>query len=168
MKKFLYKDSFNRTTEAGAFEVVDFIDEYSATPSLPVITGLDGLIDDSLLPPSSGSSPTIFGSVGTPLEIDPAIGFSVASLNMSSTTLSQIIFVAGLNTGENSIVSTPQIQAHTIVGAEMTIKGENNSKWILLDDGNGLDLIGQFRSNSKNEVRLWWNGSTWSERSRRQ
>lgn len=50
MKKFLYKDNFNRTTEANNFEPSDFIDTYSPTFGLPVKTNSSGIIDPSLIP----------------------------------------------------------------------------------------------------------------------
>ncbi len=57
MKRFLYKDSFNRTTEANNYEPSDFISSYSPTgASKPIITGLDGLIDASLIPAAPASS----------------------------------------------------------------------------------------------------------------
>lgn len=50
MKRFLYKDSFNRTTEANNYEPSDFISIYDGTPGKPILTNSSGLLDSSLIP----------------------------------------------------------------------------------------------------------------------
>jgi hypothetical protein len=55
MSKLLIKDNQNRTTEADGFIGSDFIDAFDGSQS-PVKTGIDGKIDSSLLPPTSGTA----------------------------------------------------------------------------------------------------------------
>lgn len=48
MKKFVAKDNENRSVEATGFEVPDFISTWDGTQS-PVLTGIDGKLDPSLI-----------------------------------------------------------------------------------------------------------------------
>lgn len=56
MKRFLYKDNLNRTTEANNYEPSDFIAVFDGTPGKPIITGPSGFIDASLIPSTPASS----------------------------------------------------------------------------------------------------------------
>jgi hypothetical protein len=112
-----------------------------------------------------GGDRTIFGSIGSPRTIG-ATGIAAAGSNMSTTDADQIIFVASA-AGEVDVTTNPQIQAGTSVGQEMLIVGTSNDNYILLENGNGLSLNGEFRSLENANLSLFWNGSVWSEKGRR-
>jgi hypothetical protein len=58
MKRYLFKDSQNRTAEVSSFDPSDFIDSFNVTFGLPVKTNSSGVIDPSLIP-SVGAAATL-------------------------------------------------------------------------------------------------------------
>ena len=113
----------------------------------------------------AGGSSTIFGSAGTPRTI-AATGISSSGSHMSTTDFDQIVFV-NTSGGEVDVTTNPQITAGTSVGQKMLVVGTSNDNFILLENGNGLSLNGDWRSFDKSAIGLFWNGSEWSEIFRR-
>lgn len=116
---------------------------------------------------SGGGSSTVFGSTGSPRSVVAATGITSGASHMSTTANKQLIFVVGSVAGESNISASPQITAGTIVGQEMRIVGTSDSDYILLEDGTGLSLNGPWYSYNNDTLDLYWNGTVWSEFSRR-
>lgn len=116
---------------------------------------------------SGGGSSTVFGSTGSPRSVVAATGITSGASHMSTTANKQLIFVVGSVAGESNISASPQITAGTIVGQEMRIVGASDSDYILLEDGTGLSLNGPWYSYNNDTLDLYWNGTVWSEFSRR-
>lgn len=113
------------------------------------------------------STPTLYGSTGTPRSVVAATGITTGASHMSAVATKQIIFVVGSISGESDISANPQITNGTIVGQEMRIVGTSETDYILLEDGNGLSLNGSWNSFNNRTLDLYWNGTVWSEFSRR-
>jgi hypothetical protein len=116
---------------------------------------------------SGGGSSNIFGSTGSPRSVVAATGITSGASHMSTTANKQVIFVVGSVAGESDVSASPQITAGTIVGQEMRIVGTSDSDYILLEDGTGLSLNGPWYSYNNDTLDLYWNGTVWSEFSRR-
>lgn len=115
---------------------------------------------------SGGSStPTQFGSTGSPRSVVIATGIVSGSSHMSTTESTQDVYVEGSVAGENDITANPQIQAHTIVGARMRVIGAGSNA-VVLEDGNGLSLRGPWYGNVGSTLDLYWNGTVWAESGR--
>lgn len=56
MKRFLYKDIKNRTTEALNYEPTDFISSFTGEANKPILTDANGFIDSSFIPATPASS----------------------------------------------------------------------------------------------------------------
>lgn len=116
---------------------------------------------------AASSSPTSFGTRTVPKSIAAATGINAAAANMSITAMDQIIFVKGNILGDNDLSGLgTQIQAHTVVGARMSIVGVDNTHPIILGDGNGLMIRGNWRSDDDNLIQLFYDGAVWREESR--
>lgn len=163
-----------QTTQTAAFDALaptttkgDLI-VHNGTDNIRVAVGTNGyqLIADSAQ--SSGlswsSGITVFGSTGTPRDVANT-GITSSSSHMSTTAVKQVVFVQG-DGGAVDITANPQIEAHTIVGAEMTICGESDSNTLLLETGNGLFLNGDASLSDNRSINLMWNGSVWLETGR--
>ena len=116
---------------------------------------------------SGGGTVTIFGSTGSPRSIVAGTGITSGASHMSASVSEQRIFVVGNSAGENDLSANPQITAGTIVGQKMYIIGTSDSDYIKLEDGNGLSLNGPWFSYNNRVLRLYWNGTVWSEDGRR-
>lgn len=110
------------------------------------------------------SGPTIFGSTGSPRSVANT-GITAAASHMSTTAQDQLIFVTTAG-GEIDIISNPQIQAHTVIGATMEIHGTSDVNWLFFETGTGLSINGEWRSYADKVLGLRWNGTNWVERYR--
>jgi hypothetical protein len=109
---------------------------------------------------------TTFGTYAAARSIVAATGIVSASAHMSTTATNQDIFVEGSVAATIcDVASNPQIEAHTVVGAEMTIHGVSDTAPVLLEDGNGLKLNGPRLLSANTMLTLRWNGSLWIEKS---
>jgi hypothetical protein len=116
---------------------------------------------------SGGGSSTLFGSTGSPRSVVAATGITSGASHMSTTANKQMVFVVGSISGESDVSANPQITNGTIVGQEMRLVGTSDANYILLEDGNGLSLNGPWYSYNNDTLDLYWNGTVWSEFSRR-
>lgn len=112
----------------------------------------------------SGST-TVIGTRGTPIVIDPAVGFSSAVISIAVTD--QTIFVESLNPGVDNISASPEIAAHTIIGARLLIIGRSNTNVVgLLNASGDTELNGDCDFYSGQQLSLIWDGTAWTETSR--
>jgi len=116
---------------------------------------------------SGGGSSTLFGSTGSPRSVVAATVITSGASHMSTTANKQMVFVVGSISGESDVSANPQITNGTIVGQEMRLVGTSDANYILLEDGNGLSLNGPWYSYNNDTLDLYWNGTVWSEFSRR-
>ena len=116
----------------------------------------------------TGSVGTIYGTRAAPRSIVAATGIVSVSSHMGASDPDQTVFVKGSIAGESIISANPQIEAGTVVGSKMFLQGADDTDYITLNDGNGLDLGGPWSSNGgRNSLTLFWDGTTWSERGRK-
>lgn len=78
----------------------------------------------------------------------------------------ELIFVQGSG-GAINITANPQIAAGTAVGQVLSLVGRSASSTVLLEDGNGLDMNGEYLLTDNAEIGFNWDGTNWSERYRR-
>lgn len=134
-------------------------DELSATDLL-LISDIGSALSKKLTVAQLDSRFTerLFGSYAAPRAIVAGTGITSGASHMSTTAYRQTIFVAG--SGGVDISANPQIQAHTIVGAIMTIIGTSNANYVDLQDGTGLKLNGPARLGEGDMIQLMWIGSS--------
>lgn len=111
---------------------------------------------------SGSSTPTLFGSSGSPRSV-ATTGITSAASHMSTTDADQVIFLQGNAAGEN-IIST--ITAGTIIGQRMTLIGRNNSNFITIFNGTttNTELVnGEWFSYLGRTLVLMWDGTAWVE-----
>jgi hypothetical protein len=114
-----------------------------------------------------GGVPSQIGETGDPRIIVPADGILEVDENMSTTAVSQVIYAECFDAGVTDISANPQIEAGTVIGQFMELKGTSSTHAYKLKDGNGLDLNAEWVSFNKNTLGLRWNGTVWSECYRR-
>lgn len=116
---------------------------------------------------------TVWGTIGSPKTIVDATGI-VGATFISTLLPYQIIFANGDSVGLSAISANPQVEAHTVVGARLLVRGVSTTSYFSLDNGNGLKLNGIWHSAADdgngglvaNNLRLFWNGSLWEEEGR--
>lgn len=111
------------------------------------------------------SAALIFGSRGTPRDIVAATGITSGASHMSTTSTDQVIFIQGSG-GAVTITANPQIQAHTVVGARMTLVGRSDTNTVTISNGTGLELNGNITLSAASVLYLMWDGTVWFEVSR--
>lgn len=110
---------------------------------------------------------TPFGTIGVPRAISALGGISSSNADMSTTALSQVVFVSGPTPGSNVLVTaSPAIEAHTVVGATMRIQLASTSG-LQFKNGTGVELYGEIYmydvTAGKNFFDVWWTGTAWRE-----
>lgn len=113
-----------------------------------------------------GGDTTIFGTRASPRLITSS-GITVALGHMSASDLKQVIFIKGSIAGENLVTANPRIQAGTVVGQEMVLIACNSDEFPRLNEGNGLDINGDWTGFNGSSLTLLWDGTNWTEISRR-
>ena len=107
-------------------------------------------------------APTVFGSRGTPRNIVAGTGITSGAGHMSTTATQQTIFIQGSG-GAVTVTANPRIEAHTVVGATMTLIGRDNTNTVTLGNGNGLELNGDVTLGASDTLTLMWDGSVYVE-----
>lgn len=112
-----------------------------------------------------GGALVVSGTPSAPNTITAAGGVTFTYSNGER----QLIFLIGDTTTGTDITANPQITAttSTAYNLELWLMGTDDTRPIILDDGNGLSLNGQMTLNNKSLLQLLWNGSTWVETGRR-
>jgi len=95
---------------------------------------------------------------------------AAAAIVFSGTTARRIVKVqstAGTGIIDMSAL-TPQIQAGTVDGQELLLLGLSDADAIVLKNGNGLKLNGEWVSTANSALELFWNAtsSLWTETGR--
>lgn len=100
------------------------------------------------------------GTGASPVTITAAGGIT------ATTDQRQLWYVVSAG-GAVPITANPSISAGTTVGQEIVIFGTSATDYITLSDGNGISLNGPINLHDNAAITLIWNGSVWSELSRR-
>lgn len=111
--------------------------------------------------PLSGSPIEAHGSFASPMQITPSSGLT------PTAAYDQVWWLAPLSGGSTPVTATTQIAAGTTIGQRLTLKGTSTSNYYVFSDGNGLSLNGPINLDSNNSIELFWDGTQWSENSRR-
>lgn len=112
-------------------------------------------------------APVVLGSFGSARVIDPAVGFTTSAGHYDNNSMNVFVFCAGLNTGDNDISASPQIEAGFADGALLTIIMVSATNFITLENGTGLRLNGTWTANNQGDsIQLIWDGTVWNELSR--
>lgn len=101
-----------------------------------------------------------FGSQATPVTVNPGVGIG------PSTDARQAYFVRSV-TGAQTVTANPQIGPGMTVGQEIALIGTSATNYPIFSDGTGLSLNGPVSLTNNGAITLIWNGSTWTEQSRR-
>lgn len=110
---------------------------------------------------AGGGALTTTGTVGAPNNIVAGTGIAYVPGVFSR----QVWFVATA-VGEVDVTVNPQIAAATTLGYELWVYGTSNDNYIILQDGTGLSLKGDWYSYANSILKLMWNGSVWAETGR--
>lgn len=103
---------------------------------------------------------TITGTSSAPTAITAGGGITAAAVPEETQ------FVSG--TGGVDINANPQISAGTFDGQKLTLIGTSDTDYVLLENGNGLQLNGPCTLTNAAEIGLMWNAAAavWRERYR--
>lgn len=113
----------------------------------------------SSAPPST--SPSVSGSQASPTSITAAGGVSFSGSNYFN-----IQYIQGSG-GAVTVTATPQIAAGSLVGQQLILICTSATNTVTFADGNGLSLNGSLLCGDNSAIQLNWNGSLWTEVSRR-
>lgn len=103
----------------------------------------------------------IFQQVPTAMNIDTD-GITAAARQMSTTEVDQVLFVQG-DGGAVNVTANPQIEAHEVVGAILTLVGMDDTKPLTFEDGDGLSLNGDAELGENDILELLWCGDRYIE-----
>ena len=118
----------------------------------------------SLYPGGSGAGVAIgytpYGSSIYPISVSGVSGVPIVSSQR------QMVFIKSTG-GAVEITANPQVELHTVVGAELVVVGTSDIDYISLADGNGLALNGGIDLKLNKTITLVWTGTMWLENGRR-
>lgn len=106
-----------------------------------------------------GDAPATFGTYDAPLTITASDGIESSSANR------QMVFVKSAG-GAVTITANPQIAPGQRVGQELIVEGVDDTDYIVLNNGNGLGLVGSIQMVDQQILALVWDGFIWVETSR--
>lgn len=107
-----------------------------------------------------GGALIVSGTRAAPNSITAAGGITATS---NSRTM---MFIQGSG-GAVTVTANPQISAGTILGQELILIGRSDTNSITLSDGTGLSLNGPITLSADSVLSLVWDGTNWTEVSRR-
>jgi hypothetical protein len=110
----------------------------------------------------SSTSPTIFGSTGTPRAIVAGTGITSGASHMSTTAVTQVVYVEGSG-GAVDISANPQISDHTVEGAIMYIVGTDDTNTVEINVGSNVQINSPALLYDDSVLTLMWDGSDWQE-----
>lgn len=99
---------------------------------------------------------SVTGSTASPTAV------SILGIAPTPLVYREMIFIVGSG-GPVDITANPQIYAGSRVGQELLLVGTSDVNTVLLEDGNGLSLNGPATLADKETLKLFWNGTVWSE-----
>lgn len=103
----------------------------------------------------------VTGSTGSATAITAAGGVSATAAVPFQTQ-----FITGSG-GAVTVTANPQVSAGTVVGQILYIIGTDDTNTVTIADGNGLSLNGDMTFFNHSALTLLWDGSVWTELSRR-
>lgn len=103
----------------------------------------------------------VAGTRASPLNIT-----AVGGISFSGSVMYNLKFVQGSG-GAVTVTANPQIAAGNVVGQRLDLIFRSNTNTLTLSDGTGLDLNGAIVGNANEAISLVWDGSFWTEISRR-
>lgn len=128
----------------------------SGVPSAaqPAFTDVSGTV-------SVAQMNTVTGSTGSPTAVTAAGGITAVAAVPFQTQ-----FVQGSG-GAVTVTANPQIAAGSVVGQIYWVIATSDTNTVTIADGTGLSLNGSFIMRANSALQLMWNGSVWSELTRR-
>ncbi len=91
---------------------------------------------------------------------------SAAAITFSGTTPRRMIKVASSSGEQDLSALSPQIQAGVEEGQELILCGTSDTNYIILKNGNGLKLNGDWISAADSMITMVWTNSKWIEKGR--
>lgn len=107
------------------------------------------------------SAISILGSRAVPEQISAAGIITIPSGD------NKTMYIEGLG-GDVDITANPQIAPGTVDGQQLELCGRNNTKKVLLQNGNGLSLNGPINMGEDYSITLKWDLVNWRETGRRE
>lgn len=108
---------------------------------------------------SGGGGKVVTGSMGSPIQVE-------AADTIATTAGSDEEIYVESDGGRVELTSNPQLAAGTVDGETKLIIGTSNTDYIVLVDGNGLKLNGDWQSLLDHTLTLRWNGTIWVDKGR--
>lgn len=118
---------------------------------------------------SGGGSSTVFGSSASPRTVAAGTGITSGASHMSTVDQMQTVYITGSGSSEvDGVTANPQIQAHTLDDAEMTIKGSTSMNPVTFTNGTGLVLTEPivFGPDTILKLRFDLSANVWKEQAR--
>lgn len=109
----------------------------------------------------ASTSPNVTGTQASPISVVAATGVVFSGTNYHNTS-----YIQGSG-GAVTVSASPQIAAATTVGQRLRLIGTSATNTVTLADGTGLSLNGPITMSNNSAIELDWNGSVWTEISRR-
>lgn len=153
----------NEGSGVGVFDTLSgsLLKFFSLVAGTNVTIAYDGSGGIKINATGSGSAIEAHGSYASPQTISPSAGLSPSTAN------DQVWWAAPSSGGATAITANPQIAAGTTIGQRLTLKGASATNYYTFADGNGLRLNGPLSLTDQQACELMWDGSAWSENSRR-
>lgn len=104
---------------------------------------------------------TVTGTRASPTSIT-----AVGGITPTSGIALETIFIQGSG-GAVDVTANPQIAAGTVVGQILRLIGRSDTNTVLLENGTGLSLNGNITMGDDDMINFFWDGTSWSEISRR-
>jgi len=110
----------------------------------------------------SGGGREAHGSAASPIYIDPTVG-------LVPTTASNQVWWIKPTAGEGAVnfTSALQIAAGVTIGQQLALKGTSSSDYYVLANGSGINQNGVCTLTDNQSIIYTWDGSVWSEDTRR-
>lgn len=109
---------------------------------------------------TGGGTIEAHGSFASPITI-------LAGSGITPTTATDQVWFVRSSGGAVNITANPQIAPGTSVGQRLKLKGVSATNYIILANGTGLNQNGPASLTDNQAIEYSWDGSTWSEDSRR-
>lgn len=133
-----------------------------------VVETAPGEVEITIVGSGSGGAcgdcpPTVYGECAIPLPIDPTQGLRTTESNMNIYDENQVVFVEGDGSAVTDITAVPQVEPHSLLGAEIIVVGKSNATKVLFENGDGLFLNGDAELGQDDILILMWRGDGYVE-----
>jgi hypothetical protein len=93
---------------------------------------------------------------------------ALGGITFSGSQKEAVAFVKGTGAGTTNVTVNPRISVGTTFGQKLKICQRSATDFLKFQDGNGLDLDGDWLGDdASRELNLWWDGTNWKEEGRR-